>query len=84
MGTTDVMTIFRQIIGAIARIDNVGVVKVEYVAQDMGVDVADIRLWLRLMDSLRFVNFYTERDVVALKLLELDWLGFDTRNLEDK
>jgi len=80
MTMSDVMTIFRQIIGYIARIDKCGFVKIEHIAQDMGVEIADVRLWLMLMDFMRIVTVDIERDVVILKLMRLDYLGFDLKD----
>jgi hypothetical protein len=77
---SDVMTVFRQIIGYIARIDKCGFVKIEHIAQDMGVEIADVRLWLMLMDFMRIVTVDIERDVVILKLMRLDYLGFDLKD----
>ena len=84
MTIPDVMTVFRQIIGVIARIDKIGPVRVEYVAQDMGVNIVDLRVWLKLMDALRLVDYHFlfEADVVILKLPFLDALGFDIVKLE--
>ena len=82
MTLNDVMPIFRQIIGYIARINKTGAVKIEYVAQNMGVDVVDMRLWLRLMESIGIVSIDTQDDSVVLRLPMLDYIGFDTRNLE--
>jgi len=79
---SDVMTVFRQIIVHIARIDKCGFVKIEHVAQDMGVEIADVRLWLILMDFMRIVTVDVKRDAVILKLLELDYLGFDLKEVE--
>ena len=80
MTMSDVMTIFRQIIGYIARIDKCGFVKIEHIAQDMGVEIADVRLWLMLMDFMRIVTVDIERDVVILKLMRFDYLGFDLKD----
>lgn len=82
MNLTDVMTIFRQIIGYIARRNNILAVKIEDVAQDMDVNIADVRLWLRLMESMGIVRVDMQDDWVVLQLLMLDYIGFDTRNLE--
>ena len=82
MTLTDVMTVFRQIIGHIARINKTGAVKIEDVAHDMGVDIADVRLWLRLMESMGIVQVDMQDDLVVLRLPMLDYIGFDTRNLE--
>ncbi len=79
----DTMAIFRRIIGYIARIDDFGWVKVEDVAQDMEIDIADLRVWLRLMESLNLVGFMTEPEVVILRLMFLDAYGFDTNKLKD-
>ena len=79
MNISDVMTIFRQIIGCIARTNETGAVKVEYVAQDMGVDIVDMRLWLRLMECMNIVAFSVHYDSVILRLLNLDAIGVDTR-----
>jgi len=84
MTMADVMTVFRRIIGYIARIDKCGFVKIEHVAQDMGVDIADMRLWLVLMDSMRVVTVDFADDVVMLKLLNLDRLGFNIDRLESE
>ena len=86
MTIPDVMTVFRQIIGVIARIDKIGPVRVEYVAQDMGVNIVDLRVWLKLMDALRLVDYHFlfENDLVVLKLSTLDALGFDTAKWESK
>jgi len=82
MNLTDVMTIFRQIIGYILSIDKVGEVKVEYIAQDMGVDIVDLRLWLLLMESMSLVRLSSNFDAVSLRLMTIDWIGIDTRDLE--
>ena len=82
MTIADVMTVFRQIIGHIARINKTGAVKIEDVAHDMGVDIADVRLWLRLMESMGIVQVDMQNDLVVLRLSMLDYIGFDTRNLE--
>ena len=82
MTIADVMTIFRQIIGHIARINKTGAVKIGYVAQDMGVDIVDMRLWLRLMESMNVVTVDIRDDSVTLRLSFLDWIGVNTRNLE--
>ena len=79
----DTMAIFRRIIGYIARIDDFGWVKVEDVAQDMEVDIADLRLWLRLMESLRLVETMGEPETVTLRLVWLDTYGFDINKLKD-
>ena len=77
------MAIFRRIIGYIARIDDCNLVKVEDVAQDMGIDIADLRVWLRLMESLGLVYFMSVPEEVILRLLTLDRFGFDTNKLKD-
>jgi len=82
MRISDVMTVFRQIIGYIARIDKCGSVKIEHVAQDMGVDIADMRVWLRLMDIMNIVRVDFDRDAVFLRLINLDYLGFDLKDEE--
>lgn len=84
MTIPDVMTVFRQIIGVIARIDKIGPVRVEYIAQDMDVNIVDLRVWLKLMDALRLVDYHFlfESDLVVLKLPVLDALGFDTAKWE--
>ena len=79
----DTMAIFRRIIGYIARISYIEWVKVEDVAQDMEVDIADLRLWLRLMESLRLVDTLREPEMVVLRLIRLDFYGFDTSKLKD-
>ena len=79
MTLNDVMTIFRQIIGYIARIDKNGAVKVEYVAQDMGVDIVDMRLWLLLMESMNIVALSVHYEYVVLRLPIIDWIGIDVR-----
>ena len=79
MNLTDVMTIFRQIIGYIARIDKNGAVKVEYIAQDMGVDIVDMRLWLLLMESMNIVALSIHYEYVTLRLPIIDWIGIDIR-----
>ena len=79
----DTMTIFRRIIGYIARISNIQWVKVEDVAQDMEIDIADLRVWLRLMQSLNLVGFTTEPEEVILRLMFLDAYGFDINKLKD-
>ena len=79
----DTMAIFRRIIGYIARIDDTRWVKAEDVAQDMEIDIADLRVWLRLMESLNLVGFMTEPEVVILRLMFLDGYGFDTNKLKD-
>jgi len=82
MTLNDVMPVFRQIIGHIARINKTGAAKIEDVAHDMGVDIADVRLWLRLMESMGIVQVDMQDDWVVLRLPMLDYIGFDTRNLE--
>ena len=82
MTLTDVMTVFRQIIGYIARRNNILAVKIEDVAHDIGIDIADLRLWLRLMESMGIVQVDMQDDWVVLRLPMLDYIGFDTRNLE--
>ena len=79
----DTMTIFRRIIGYIARIDDFRWVKVEDVAQDMEIDIVDLRLWLRLMESLRIVETSRVPGWVILSLVWLDSYGFDTNKLKD-
>ena len=79
----DTMAIFRRIIGYIARIDDCNWVKVEGVAQDMEVEIADLRVWLRLMESLRLVDTLREPEMVILRLMRLDFYGFDTSKLKD-
>ena len=79
----DTMAIFRRIIGYIARIDDCNWVRVEAVAQDMEVDIVDLRLWLRLMESLRLVETTREPEWVILRLAWLDSYGFDTNKLKD-
>lgn len=81
MTIADVMTVFRQIISCILRIDKTGAVKVEYVAQDMGVDIVDMRLWLLLMESMNLVMFSARYDSVVLRLSNIDWTGINTRDL---
>ena len=81
MTIADVMTVFRQIIGCISHIDKTGAVKVEYVAQDMGVDIVDMRLWLLLMESMNLVMFSARYDSVVLRLSNIDWTGINTRDL---
>lgn len=78
MTISDVMSVFRQII---ACIDKIGPAKVEYVARDMGVDIADLRVWLKLMDALRLVDYHFEYEFVCLKLCQLDAFGFDLESL---
>ena len=82
MNLSDVMTVFRQIIGYILSIDKVGEVKVEYIAQDMGVDIVDLRLWLLLMESMSLVRLSSDFDTVFLRLMTIDYIGIDTRDLE--
>ena len=79
----DTMAIFRRIIGYIARIDDCNWVRVEAVAQDMEVDIVDLRLWLRLMESLRLVETLRVPEMVVLRLIRLDFYGFDTSKLKD-
>ena len=79
----DTMAIFRRIIGYIARIDDCNWVRVEAVAQDMEVDIVDLRLWLRLMESLRIVGTLRVPEMVILRLAWLDSYGFDTNKLKD-
>jgi hypothetical protein len=79
----DTMAIFRRIIGYIARIDATRWVKVEDVAQDMEIDIADLRVWLRLMESLWLVTFTRASDEVILRLIYIDAYGFDTGKLKD-
>ena len=77
------MAIFRRIIGYIARIDDFRWVKVEDVAQDMEIDIVDLRLWLSFMESLRLVDTLREPEMVVLRLIRLDFYGFDTSKLKD-
>ena len=84
MTIADVMTIFRQIIGCISRIDGDGVVRVESVAQDMGVDIVDMRLWLLLMESINLVALSADYDFVILRLATIDYIGIDTCGREAK
>ncbi len=79
----DTMAIFRRIIGYIARIDDFRWVKVEDVAQDMEIDIVDLRLWLSFMESLRLVDTLREPEMVVLRLIRLDFYGFDTSKLKD-
>ena len=79
----ETMAIFRRIIGYIARIDDCNLVKVEDVAQDMEIDIADLRVWLRLMESLWLVTFTRASDEVILRLIYIDAYGFDTGKLKD-
>ena len=79
----DTMAIFRRIIGYIARIDDHRSVKVEDVAQDMEIDIVDLRLWLSFMESLRLVDTLREPEMVVLRLIRLDFYGFDTNKLKD-
>ena len=81
----DTMAIFRRIIGYIARIDDFRWVKVEAVAQDMEVDIVDLRVWLSLMKSLGLVALMSMREpeMVVLRLIRLDFYGFDTSKLKD-
>ena len=79
----DTMAIFRRIIGYIARIDDCNWVRVEAVAQDMEVDIVDLRLWLRLMESLRIVEISRVPEMVILRLMNLDYYGFDTNKRKD-
>ena len=79
----DTMAIFRRIIGYIARIDDCKWVRVEAVAQDMEVDIVDLRLWLRLMESLRLVETMRVSEMVFLRVMNLDYYGFDTSKLKD-
>jgi hypothetical protein len=79
----DTMAIFRRIIGYIARIDDCNGVRVEAVAQDMEVDIVDLRVWLRLMESLRIVETSRVPEWVILRLVWLDSYGFDTNKLKD-
>lgn len=83
MTLTDVMLIFRRIIGVIARVSRYERVRVEYVAQDLEVDKADLRFWLTLMDLVGVVTFLPSLDVVTLDLMKLNSLGFDVSKLED-
>jgi hypothetical protein len=79
----DNMMVFRQIIGHIARIDDRGWVEVKHVAQDMDIDIVDLRVWLRLMDMLGLVAIVYMPEMVLLRLLRLDFFGFDTTKLKD-
>ena len=79
----DTMAIFRRIIGYIARIDDCNWVRVEAVAQDMEVDIVDLRVWLSLMKSLRLVETLRVPEMVILRLMNLDYYGFDTSKLKD-
>lgn len=79
----DNMMVFRQIIGHIARIDDRGWVEVEHVAQDMDIDIVDLRVWLQLMDVLGLVAIVYMPEMVLLRLLRLDFFGFDTTKLKD-
>jgi uncharacterized protein YehS (DUF1456 family) len=79
----DTMAIFRRIIGYIARINDCNLVKVEHIAQDIEIDIADLRVWLRLMESLGLVYFMSVPEEVILRLLTLDRFGFDTNKLKD-
>jgi hypothetical protein len=79
----DNMMVFRQIIGYIARISCIEWVNVEDVAQDMEIDIADLRVWLRLMESLWLVTFTRASDKVILRLIYIDAYGFDTGKLKD-
>lgn len=79
----DTMAIFRRIIGYIARIDDFKWVRVKAVAQDMEVDIVDLRLWLRLMESVELVELMSAPEVVVLNLEWLDTYGFDTNKLKD-
>ena len=79
----ETMAIFRRIIGYIARIDDFRWVKVEDVAQDMEIDIVDLRLWLSFMESLRLVDTLREPEMVVLRLIRLDFYGFDTSKLKD-
>ena len=79
----DTMAIFRRIIGYIARISNIEWVKVEDVAQDMEIEIADLRVWLRLMESLGLVETFSVPEMAILRLALLDSYGFDTNKLKD-
>ena len=79
----DTMAIFRRIIGYIARISNIEWVKVEDVAQDMEIEIADLRVWLRLMESLGLVETFSVPEEVILRLMHIDAYGFDTSKLKD-
>ena len=79
----DTMAIFRRIIGYIARIDDFEWVRVEDVAQDMGIEIADLRLWLRLMESLRLVETLRVPEMVILRPVWLSTYGFDIYKLKD-
>lgn len=79
----ETMWIFRRIIGYIARISDCNLVKVEHVAQDMEIDIADLRVWLRLMESLGLVYFMSVPEEVILRLMHIDAYGFDTGKLKD-
>ena len=79
----DTMAIFRRIIGYIARIDDFKWVRVEAVAQDMEVSIVDLRLWLRLMESVELVELMSAPEVVVLNLEWLGTYGFDINKLKD-
>ena len=79
----DTMAIFRRIIGYIARISHIEWVKVEDVAQDMEVDIADLRVWLSLMESVKLVGTLRVPEMVILRRMWLDTYGFDTKKLKD-
>ena len=79
----DTMAIFRRIIGYIARINDCNLVKVEHIAQDIEIDIADLRVWLRLMESLGLVYFMSVPEEVILRLMFLDAYGFDAGKLKD-
>ena len=81
----DTMAIFRRIIGYIARIDDCNWVRVEAVAQDMEVDIVDLRVWLSLMKSLGLVALMSMRvpEMVILRLIWLDSYGFYRNKLKD-
>jgi len=80
MNMTDTI---RWIIGCIARINEVGIVNIKDVAQDMVMDIVDLRVWLRLMECLRMVEVDVTNDYVILNLLYLDSYGFDIGELVD-
>ena len=79
----DTMAIFRRIIGYIARIDGFRWAKVEDVAQDMEVDIADLRVWLSLMESVELVGLMIVPEMVILRPVMLGTYGFDINKLKD-